>query len=210
MATKRKTKEVTTASQEDTSAEKASMDRARMSLQPTFQAAVTLSEYGKPFGDIDVGCLIDCLQEQTRAANDGDLSRAEAMLSAQAHTLDSIFNALAQRAINAKYIDNLDCYLKLALRAQSQSRATWEALTTIQNPPIMGYVRQANIAHGPQQVNNVSQDDSGDDRVEKNQNQKSKLLEESNGERLDTRTTSTAGGSDQTMAALVEIDRAQN
>ena len=44
---------------------------------------------------------------------------------------------------------NLDTYLKVALRAQSQCRATWEALGTIQNPPVMGYVRQANIAHGP-------------------------------------------------------------
>jgi len=53
-------------------------------------------------------------------------------------------------------MDNLDRYLELALRAQSQSRATWDALATIKNPPVAGYVRQANIAHGPQQVNNTS------------------------------------------------------
>ena len=36
------------------------------------------------------------------------LGRGEEMLSAQAHTLDAIFNKLAQRAINAEYLDNLD------------------------------------------------------------------------------------------------------
>jgi len=69
------------------------------------------------------------------------------MLTAQAHTLDAIFNNLEQRAINAEYMDNLDRYLKLALRAQSQCRATWEALSTIKSPPVMGYVRQANGVH---------------------------------------------------------------
>lgn len=76
------------------------------------------------------------------------------MLTIQAHTPDAIFNNLAKRAINVDYMDNLDRYLKPALRAQSQCRATWEALATIKNPLIMGYVGQANIPHGPQQVNN--------------------------------------------------------
>jgi hypothetical protein len=32
-------------------------------------------------------------------------------------------------------------------------RMTLESLATIKNPPVV-YARQANIAHGPQQVNN--------------------------------------------------------
>ena len=48
------------------------------------------------------------------------------MLTAQAHTLVAIFNNLARRASNAEYRDHLDRYLKLALRAQSQYRATCE------------------------------------------------------------------------------------
>ena len=78
------------------------------------------------------------------------------MLTAQAHTLDAIFNKLALLAINTKYMDELEPYLKLALRAQSQCRTTWAVLATIKNPPVMGYVRQANVPHRPQQVNNVS------------------------------------------------------
>ena len=52
------------------------------------------------------------------------LKRGEAMLATQAHILDAIFNNLAQSAIRAEFMDNLDRYLKLALRAQSQCRAT--------------------------------------------------------------------------------------
>ena len=39
------------------------------------------------------------------------------------------------------------------LSAQGQCRATLETLATIKNGPA-GFAREANIAHGPQQVNN--------------------------------------------------------
>jgi hypothetical protein len=38
-------------------------------------------------------------------------------------------------------------------KAQNQCRMTLETLSTIKNPPVV-YAKQANIAHGPQQVNN--------------------------------------------------------
>jgi len=78
------------------------------------------------------------------------------MLTAQVHTLDAIFNNMARRAINAEYMGSLESYLKLALRAQSQARATWETLSATKNPPMVGYVKQANIAQGHQQVNNAA------------------------------------------------------
>ena len=182
---------------------------ARTALRPTVQAAATLKDYGKTYGDLDLGGLIESLTEQTQASIDGDLSRAEAMLTTQAHTLDAIFNNLARRAINAEYMDNLDRYLKLALRAQSQCRATWEALATIKNPPVMGYVRQANIAHGPQQVNNASAATGDAPRAGENPNLQNKLLEEKDGERLDPGTAGTPSRADPTMAPVGEIDRTQ-
>ena len=183
---------------------------ARNVLRPTVQAAVTLKEYGKYYGDLDLGGLIDSLSELTRASNNGDLKRAEAMLTAQAHTLDAIFNNLARRAINAEYMDSLDRYLKLALRAQSQCRATWEALATIKNPPVAGYVRQANIAHGPQQVNNAPNAPDGAPREGEDPNLQTKLLEEKYGERLDPGTACTPGRADPAMATLGEVDRAED
>ena len=127
---------------------------ARTLLQPTVQAAATIKEYSK--SDLDMSSLVESLKEETRACSEGDLKRPEAMLTAQAHTLDAIFNKLALLAINAKYMDQMELYLKVALRAQSQCRATLQALAKIKNPPVMGYVRQANVSHGPQQVNNAS------------------------------------------------------
>jgi hypothetical protein len=186
--------------------DKPGMALARGVLRPTVQAAVTLKSYDNAFGDIDLNCLIDSLIEQTKASNDGDLGRAESMLTTQAHTLDAIFNNLAKRAITAEYMNNLDTYLKLALRAQSQCRTTWEALSAIKNPPVLGYVRQANIAHGPQQVNN----EADASRTRENENPQNKVLEKKDGERLDTGTTGTAGKADPAMATVGEVDGAEN
>jgi hypothetical protein len=179
---------------------------ARTVLRPTVQAAVTLKYYDKTYGDLELNGLISALTEQTKASNDGDLGRAESMLTTQAHTLDAIFNNLATRAIKSEYISNLEAYLKLALRSQSQCRATWEALSAIQNPP-MSYVHQANIAHGPQQVNNANPDDSG---VRENQKLKNKLMEKKDGEWLDTRATGATSQADPAMATVGKIDRAED
>jgi hypothetical protein len=132
------------------------------------------------------------------------------MTSAQANVLNMIFSDLARRAINAQHMDKLDRYLKLALRAQSQCRVTWEALVTIKNPPVMGYVRQANIGHGPQQVNNASATPDGAPRAGENPNLQNKLLEEKDGERLDPEATRTPGRADPTMATVGEIDEAKD
>jgi hypothetical protein len=46
-----------------------------------------------------------------------------------------------------EYVDAADTYMRLALRAQSQCRATLETLAAIKNPPV-AFANQANIAHG--------------------------------------------------------------
>lgn len=183
---------------------------AKFTLRPTVQAAVTLSEYGKVFGNLDLSGLIESLQAQVKAVSDGDLKRSEAMLTAQAHTLDAIFNNLARRAINAEYMDNLERYLKLALRAQAQCRATWEALATIKNPPMVGYVRQANIAHGDQQVNNAIASTSNSSHPRKNPEVQSRLLERTDGQRLDAATEGATGRAGPEMAPVGKIDRSEN
>jgi hypothetical protein len=44
--------------------------------------------------------------------------------------------------------------MRLALKAQRQCRATIETLVMAKNPAPVTFVKQANVAHGPQQVNN--------------------------------------------------------
>ena len=63
---------------------------------------------------------------------------------------------------------------------------TLETLSNIKNPPVI-YAKQANIANGPQQVNNGTMPPS---HAGKNQNQPNKLLEEGNEQRVDTGTQS--------------------
>jgi hypothetical protein len=48
-------------SDEDTTVKK-----ARTVLRPTVQAASTIKEYGKTFGELDLNSLIDSLTEQTK------------------------------------------------------------------------------------------------------------------------------------------------
>ncbi len=100
--------------------------------------------------------LVSELATQTQAVKQKKLGRGEEMLAAQAHTLDTLFNYLSRKATRSEYLSQFEAYLKLALRSQAQCRSTWEAISAMQNPPLAGYVNQANIAHGHQQVNNAS------------------------------------------------------
>ena len=117
-------------------------------------AASVVTAYTKQTcGELDFATLVRDLRVQCEQASRGDMQRAEAMLTAQAHSLDAIFTLLAQRAARAEHIPQLEVNLRLALKAQSQSRATWETLAAIRNPSMI-FAKQANIANGPQQVNN--------------------------------------------------------
>ena len=131
------------------------------------------------------------LAAQCESVQDGHMGRMEAMLVAQAHTLDAIFNRLAAHA-SAHVGDRVDLtagYLKLALRAQSQCRANIEAVTLMKNPPVV-FAKQANFAAGHQQVNNgvAAQVTSGAQaHVHENEKPQNELLEAPHGERLDPR-----------------------
>ncbi len=183
---------------------------ARTSLNPTIQAALTLMDYNKHFGELSINTLVDDLGKQCELASNGDLKRAEALLMAQAHTLDAIFNNLARRAINSEYLAQFEPNLKFALRAQSQSRATLETLALLKNPPPIAFVRQANIANGPQQVNNGTVPAADAPRARENQTTQSKLLEEHHGARLDLGKTQTASAGDLSLEAVGAIHRTEN
>jgi len=178
-------------------------------LRPTVQAAFTLKECGKLYGNVELSGLVDALSEQTRASSDCDLKQAGSMLTPQAHVLDALFNSLTRIAMNAEHLETVDRYLKLALRAQSQCRATWEAISAIQNPPLVSYVAQANIA-GNQQVNNASAEPEVTSRAHEKTNLKNKLLEKNDDERMDFGETSSPGQAHPAMATVEEIDRPED
>ena len=83
--------------------------------------------------------LMDCAKFVEQRASDaigGDLSFASAMLASQATSLDTMFAELARRAASnmAQYPDAMERFMRLALKAQANSRATLEALAKLHQP----------------------------------------------------------------------------
>ena len=111
-----------------------------------------------------------------------------------------------------EYPKAAETYLRLALKAQSQCRTTLESLAEIRNPRPVAFVKQANIAHGHQQVNNgdaAYQAEYDPARAEV-ENGQSKLLEENaNVTRLDTRASGKTGSGDTPLEALGAVNRSR-
>jgi hypothetical protein len=107
------------------------------------------------------------------------------------------------------HMPNLEGFMRLALRAQSQCRATLETLATIKNPPVV-FARQANIANGPQQVNNGVPAPASPAHEEKTIQSNELLTKDQRGATLDTRGTAATSGTDKAMATLGEVHRPGN
>ena len=148
--------------------------------------------------------MIDQLKAQSAAIHNDDLSRAESMLIAQAHTLDGLFAKLASHALTSNELGKLERYMKLALKVQSQSRATLQTLGDIKAPKQISFVKQANIGNQVQ-VNNTT---TAHARTRKKQKEPNELLETHHGERLDTRTKSKTSRVNQTVATVEKQHRA--
>jgi hypothetical protein len=126
---------------------------ARAMTQPEVRSASIIQRFDD---NLDINHLAKELRYQSAMVRSGDMSRAESMLIAQAHSLDALFGNLTRRAhgnMEAGYLQATETYLRLALRAQNQCRSTLETLSTIKNPPVV-FAKQMNVANGPQQVNN--------------------------------------------------------
>ncbi len=153
--------------------------------------------------DMDLPGLMAILREQGEAVSAGNLSQAEAMLMNQATALQTVFARLVERGMGCTEIAPFEANLRMGLRAQAQCRATLETLAAIKNPSSVAFVRQANIAHGPQQVNNGPHEPSC---ARENESEPNKLLEANYGERLDTGAASAAGQPDQNVETVGAVD----
>lgn len=176
---------------------------AALALRPSTNAAAVVQEYAKPFGEQSMGALVDGLAASIEQVQSGDMKRCEAMLMAQAHALQSIFMNFSRRALAQEYQQNLESFFRMALKAQNQCRMTLETLAALKNPPVV-IAKQANIAHGPQQVNNGTPFPA---HAGECVNPSNELLEAQHGQRLDTGTAGAATSHDPAMAAVGEINR---
>ena len=181
---------------------------ADVSLEPAASGSTTVAAFNQgTFGDLGLSEMRSALQQLTADVRKGDLSGPEAMLVAQAASLNAIFTELARRsAMNmGEYLEASEKYMRLALKAQAQCRATIETLSHIKNPPTV-IARQTNISAGPQQVNNGA----AKPESQLTSNQPNELLEHYDEQRVDTGATRATVGSDPTLVALGTGHGAEN
>jgi hypothetical protein len=109
---------------------------ADVGLDPIAAAMSTAHRFNKgTFGDVSLTDTFDSLSDKVAAFEKGDHSQQRAMLIGQSLALNAIFTELARRAaLNmGEYINASERYMRLALKAQAQSRATVEALDRLTN-----------------------------------------------------------------------------
>jgi hypothetical protein len=192
---------------------------ALMGLSPVFANANTAMTFAKGTFATDekitLCSFIDVMEEKVDKVKSGDMSGLEATLTAQAITLDAVFNELAKRAANSiLHMPTCETLLRLALKAQAQCRATIETLAEVKQPKSATFVKQQNVAY-QQQVNN-GENIASDKRTNspshgKNKsNRQNELLDDKDGKWLDGRTTIATIDDDTQMETMGAIDRSKN
>jgi len=99
--------------------------------------------------------ILLALQDKVKALGEGDMATVESMLLSQAISLQTLYAGLVRKGTAQEYLKTYQVHMTLALKAQAQSRATLEALIELKQPRHPAtFIKQANVANGPQQVNN--------------------------------------------------------
>jgi len=171
---------------------------AEFNSKSEFLSTAVKESFDIGLGDnFDFQANMRVLESATKQIKSGDLSRVEEMYISQAMALEVMFSSLARRAKAQDRLLQYEAHMRLALKAQNQCRATLQALVQLKQPSQTTFVKQANIAQGHQQVNNLP---------EKNITPQNELLKDSYA-KLDNGTTPTTKGIDTTLEALETINR---
>ena len=190
---------------------------AEIFIEGQINAATIIDEFGTSIWGkqpLELSDLMDALDGQAKKALKGNTSGLEIMLTNQVASLETIYTSYAMRSsANAAggYIEAAERYLRLALKAQNQCRATIDTLIQIKNPRHTVITKQANISNGPQQVNNtLNQSQEPDKKTQKiSETSKNKLLDDDQeNPYMDGRAESKAGRDNPAMAAVETIHRA--
>lgn len=147
--------------------------------------AVTESFSKHIAADVDITYLLNEINHSIDQVQSGNLVELEATLLGQAKALQTMFVSLARRANNQEYLKQYTTYMNLALKSQSQSRATIQALIELKYPRQVVVTQQANFSAGHQQVNNGTTQQSfptntrthAPAHAEKNQNEPNELMD---------------------------------
>ena len=120
--------------------EKREATLARLALGPGPRHATVGNSYAASlFSDnhpMDITASTGVIGDAMERARQGDKAFASNILAAQAVALDTMFTELARRsAVNmGQYLDASERYMRLALKAQANCRATLEALAKLHQP----------------------------------------------------------------------------
>jgi hypothetical protein len=112
---------------------------ARVTLEPTVRhgrLATTFSNNMFGGGRPPIVDTTAVVLDWATQIGGGDLALVSRMLTAQAVSLDAMFGELGRRSADnmGQYIDASERYMRLALKAQSNCRATLEALARLHQP----------------------------------------------------------------------------
>lgn len=185
---------------------------ARTILRPSVQSALTVRDFSGDLKSLDINAVVEEISGHVHAAKNGDLSRQECILAAQVQTLDQLFNMMSRMAaknMNAGYLHATESYMRMAMKAQFQCRATVETLAEIKNPSSPTFVRQQNVGQNVQVNNGVGQQRASR-APEKTINPTNELLEHQHAQRLDIGATSAASGANQELEAVGAVNRSQD
>jgi len=186
--------------------------KARLVVSPTFNAAIVERSIvgGLVSGvEFSVTDIHSALTEKFRpVVRDNDMSSVETILLAQANTCDLLFNDMALKARAADTMPKLEAYMRMALKAQQQCASTLRILGELKSPKQVAFIKQANVAHGAQQVNNGTALPAR--AHEESSNQSNELLEHHHGERLDTGAAGQASRGNQALETVGAVHRAED
>lgn len=168
-------------------------------LKPSFLAAKVIDTDKRQLSKdlIDLQYTQAMLERSIGEVKQGNLADVEAMLYSQAYALNVMFATLMTRANRQECMQPTQALMSLAFKAQNQSRTTLQALIQLKQPSQTTFVKQANIAQGHQQVNNLAE------KITTPQNE----LLGAESAKLDTGATPTAKRVNSKVEALDKINR---
>jgi hypothetical protein len=191
--------------------EKAESERyAKISLSASFMsAAISDSFTSALLPDAKMADVASALGDKVTTIQNGDMKPIEAMLIGQAQALQTMFVTLGRMAAGKTSLPQYTAFMNMAFKAQSQSRATIQALTELKYPKQATFVKQANIAGGNQQVNNSNASDinapiraPAPAHAKTIEHKPNELLSEMNNATMDSSGTTTTSDTDKAMATV--------
>ncbi len=168
---------------------------AKLAVSPEMssQRVVAASERNKGLDEhLDIPQLMAVLKAESERLSRGKSEDIGPILANQALALQSLFSRLTERALSQSHISNIEAFMRLALRAQSQCRATLETLSSLNKAPTV-FAQQAHLANYQQVNYSQNQLLGGDDEL-----------------RQDTRAPRAEKAVNSEMEALGEVHGAKN